>query len=82
MGGMTKPRRSGPLHRLTLLRRLRVLAAWAGMLDEAGELDDASMALLKQAREEARAADCDPGDVDEMTMDGLAEGRVTRRGDR
>ncbi len=72
-----RSRTSGPLARLALLKRLRMVSAWAGMLDEAGLLGDDHMVVLKQARAAARVADCTQEDVDEMTMDGLAEGRVT-----
>ena len=79
MHGSSQDRKLGimsrPLQRLRALRRLSWCARQCGQLDEQGALGELGLAYLSHARALARAAGCLPADIDDVTADGLAEGR-------
>jgi hypothetical protein len=63
------------IQRLRRLRNVQLWASHAGRLDAAGELGSLGAAFVKGARAAALDAGCLRGDVDEVTIRGLEQGR-------
>lgn len=64
--------------KLRLLRAVQRWAAAAGRLDAAGQLGTLGVEFVRSARREARAAGCPGADIDELTIEGLEQGRSQR----